>query len=650
MVVFFDLLVLDDDICLKKPHRERRLLLKRVIEPIDGRADISEQQVLDFSQPNSRCHLERIFAKAIAQRWEGCMLKGCDDPYFSMFQKGANSANGRWIKLKKDYIPGLGDTADIALIGAKYIPHDANALKQIPNLLWTHFFIGCLVNKEAILRLGATPRFRVIDVINRHCASLRNMQILNQFGEFHACDSLLSDHGFNIEYGKPNIPHMDVIFKTPFVVEMLGSGFEKPSGARYFALRFPRIVKIHWDRTFEDAVSFQELQDLADKARAVTAEDDSEQHRWSKRLKLSNGNYQYIVPAEQSFTSTATSEPETECYTASGSQDVTCAVMTELDKKSGIVSTDPIPIHIDATAKSRSPSSESDWNRNLLTENVNHSSHTKPRANTPTAQQASFSSRGSAGMKGSNNKIPVDNSAIRFAQTKSNEPYVGSTGYSSAASTTPTIVANRDIRLESPIINLPQYLCVHPSPDDNRNSFSNVTCQTDNFLQGLKMRYRNPSCRNLTLGLVLLDPNTSLLGPELLNIINSLSECLYENHEQRHNFPPSGKIFFLDSNIRNLGDGLQDARFCLRATWDNISEVYFYACVSWATAAAPCSIGTSQGLFNRSPSTSSLGHNAALAATPTPTPKQSTVSRTGISVSFQREELAFLEELVSIEP
>lgn len=650
MVIFFDVLVLDDDICLKKPHRERRLLLKRVIEPIDGRAGISEQQVLDFSQPDSPCRLERIFAKAIAQRWEGCVLKGCDDPYFSMFQNGANSANGRWIKLKKDYIPGLGDTADLAIIGAKYIPHDANALKQIPNLLWTHFFIGCLVNKEAILHLGATPRFQVIDVINRHCASLRNMQILNQFGEFHACDLLLFDHGFNIEYGKSNIPHMDVIFKTPFVVEMLGSGFEKPSGARYFALRFPRIVKIHWDRTFEDAVSFQELQDLADKARAVTAEDDSEQQQWSKRLKLSNGNSQYVAPAEQSFTSTATSEPETECYTASGSQDVTCAVITELDKKSGIVPTDPIPIHIDATAKSRSPSSESDWNRNLLTENVKQSTYPKPRAHTLAAQQAGFSFRGNVGMKGLNNKTPVDNSATRFAQTKSNEPYVGSTGYPSAASTTPTTVANRDIRLGSSIINLPQYLCVHPSPDDNRNPFSNVTCQTENFLQGLKMRYCNSSCRSLALGLVFLDPNTSLLGPELLNIINSLSECLNKNHEQRHNFPPSGKIFFLASNIRNLGDGLEDPRFCLRATWDNISEANFYACVSWATAATPCSIGTSQGLFNGIPSTSSLGHNAAVAATATPTPKQSTVSRTSISVSFREEELAFLGELVSIEP
>lgn len=653
MIVFFDVLVLDDDICLKKPHRERRLLLKRVIQTIDGRAGISEQQVLDFSQPDSSYRLERIFTKAIAQRWEGCVLKGCDDPYFSMFQNDANNANGRWIKLKKDYIPGLGDTVDLALIGAKYIPRDANALKQIPNLLWTHFFIGCLVNKEAVLHIGATPRFRVMDVIDRHCASLRNVQVLNQFGEFHACNSLFTDHGFNIEYGKPNIPPMDVVFKTPFVVEMLGSGFEKPSGARYFALRFPRIVKIHWDRTFEDAASFQELQDLADKARAVTAEDNSaEQEQWSKRLKLANGKTQYIVPAGQSFSSTAASEPESEGHNESSSQDIPCAGMSELHRECANVPANPIPIHSDNTAKSRSPSHESDWQGNLLTENVNQSSHQKPGAYALAARQTYGSYWGNTeNIKSSDDKAPFDNSVIRSAPAKSNEPHVDR--ILSTASTTPTTATKRDIHLISPLIKLPQYLCGPSSPAGNHNHLSKTTYQADNFLQGLTTQYHNSNTRILALGLVFLDPNASSLGPELLNIINSVSERLRRRiHEQL--FPPNGKIFFLDSNVRDLGDGPEDPRFCLRATWKNISEAYFYACVSWTTTAAtPYIVGTKNKLrdfINETPLTSGLGHNMTPADTPTSTSKQSTVPSTNISVRFEKEELAFLGELVSIEP
>ena len=39
------------------------------------------------------------------------MLKKCDNPYFSL-----NSAKA-FIKLKKDYIAGLGDTANFAIVG-----------------------------------------------------------------------------------------------------------------------------------------------------------------------------------------------------------------------------------------------------------------------------------------------------------------------------------------------------------------------------------------------------------------------------------------------------------------------------------------------------------------------------------------------------
>jgi len=41
------------------------------------------------------------------------MLKGQDNPYYLF------SGNNRFIKLKKDYIWGLGDTVDFAIIGGR---------------------------------------------------------------------------------------------------------------------------------------------------------------------------------------------------------------------------------------------------------------------------------------------------------------------------------------------------------------------------------------------------------------------------------------------------------------------------------------------------------------------------------------------------
>lgn len=677
MVVFFDVLVLDDDVCLKKPHRERRLLLKEVIQTIDGRADVAEQQILDFSRPNSQHRLEMLFSKAIAQRWEGCVLKGCDDPYFSIFPNSTNGSFGRWIKLKKDYIPGLGDTVDLSLIGAKHEPRDATALSRIPKLLWTHFFIGCLVNKEAVVQLGATPRFRVIDVIDRHCMSLQNMQILNQFGEFTSCNPA-SSHGFNIEYGMSTLPSMDAIFKTPFVVEMLGSGFEKPSGARYFALRFPRIMKIHWDRTFEDAATYQELQDLADKARAVTAEDnctEQEQEQWSKRLKLANGKAQYIVPWSQSVLSTATSsgsdvEDYDEC-----SQEVTiphnCPNQGAFNPPA-----DPIPIHVDSTAVCSSSSSESGLRSNPLTENANLSSYQNFKVRrdlTSAAKSATISP---------NNPIQDDENHIYNSQTTMDTPVIhprrtefrppkDNKDTTEVCNRTSTPIRQQTC-LKSPRLTLPQYLIETSSPTGHHQHFTDPSkCirTRDEFLQSLTTQYHKASLKDshpyatsqeTAMGLVLLT-NQRSLGPTLLDITRSISQFLKDNQQQPHqqHFPPKGKIFFLDSNILSLGKGPEDPRLCLSKTWENIGKVYFYACVSWTTIPPEepshyyfSGYGYGSGARDEIPCTSSLGRDGITPSSSSPVPilNENQTGVPSIAVNFGTDQVDCLGEFCSIEP
>lgn len=578
MIVFFDILALDDDVCVRKAHRERRLLLKDIVRVINGRASIAEQVVLDFSHRDSPYQLERLFAKAIAQRWEGCVLKGCDDPYFSIFQTDPKGSSGRWIKLKKDYIPGLGDTVDLVLIGAKYLSQDANSLRKIPKLLWTHFFIGTLVNKEAVSHLGATPRFRVIDVINRHCASLQNIQILNHYGEFCACSPKAPDHGFHIEHGKTDLPKMDVVFKTPFVVEMLGSGFERPSNARFYSLRFPRITKIHWDRTFEHAVSFQELQSLADSARAVIAEDDSgdqeqEQEQWSKRIKLSNGKPEYAVSLAQSFSTTTTSTQEIVDSSESGLQDNE--------------SSSHISIHVDETAKSRSPSFDTfdtDWNGTPLTETVNQSSCRNRHPNEGCQENLDENAKHSA-------------SRVQNQPTKSRHPA------QDAQCQTLYVALNKDSSC------LPRT--------------GNIM---ENFFQNLAKQYNSPRQKSpkLALGLAILNPSTTRLGPEMLSIIQGLARRIQKAQVQSNKFPPSGKIIFLDSNIWSLGGVSKDFRISFRTAWERITKECFYACISWK---AKSPHAPPQGISN----------NGLI-------PERLAVLNTDISVTFEKEEMGFLRE------
>lgn len=310
MIIFFDILLLDDDVCLGKPHRLRRLLLKETVKLIPGRAGISEQEVIDFSQPDGPRRLHIAFAKCISERWEGYVLKGCDEPYFAILSSDTPKGFCRWIKLKKDYIPGLGDTADFALVGARYDPKDAQHLSDIGHLSWTQFFIGCLDNKDAVIQSNALPRFRIVDIIGRHSLCVSDIRMLNQCGKFVACP-VESNHAFETYNLHNSLPEMKIVFKSPFVVEMLGSGFDKPGNTQYYTLRFPRVLKVHWDRHFQDAISFSELQNLAEKTRLVPEQGLLEEASLLyEKIEVTRGESEYMIETSQTsshstyFTST----------------------------------------------------------------------------------------------------------------------------------------------------------------------------------------------------------------------------------------------------------------------------------------------------------------------------------------------------------
>jgi DNA ligase 4 len=111
MIIFYNLLLLDDTVYIKETHNIQHRRLCTLVDCITSQVDVTSCKIADFSSPNALEVLGKVFTQAIVQRWEGLVLKGCDDPYFSL-----NSAKA-FIKLKKDYIVGLGDTADFAIVG-----------------------------------------------------------------------------------------------------------------------------------------------------------------------------------------------------------------------------------------------------------------------------------------------------------------------------------------------------------------------------------------------------------------------------------------------------------------------------------------------------------------------------------------------------
>ena len=286
MIMLYDVMLVDDDPVLHRTHRERRRLLERLVKPIKGRVGLLWQKHVNFSTPDGARRLKQALAEAFVKRWEGLVLKPSDEPYFNLGRKSNGRYPSRWIKLKKDCIKGLGDSADFAVLGAGYDVKEAGKYPDL-DLSWTHFYIGCLRNKDAVIQSAAKPHVLVFDKIS-DCIKREDVLYLNQHGQYplRAMDPRSKDvtEIYNLELAS-GLPIPKVIFRKPFVFDVAGSGFDKVPNRDIFTLRFPRVLRLHRDRDWKKAVSLDELQAMAIEARtAPTGDVSKEIAEWNEKL------------------------------------------------------------------------------------------------------------------------------------------------------------------------------------------------------------------------------------------------------------------------------------------------------------------------------------------------------------------------------
>ncbi len=296
MIYYYDLLLKDDDPVINQTHSTRRVLLEQVVKQTTGRAKLVDRKTIRFDFSDGPKQLQEYLTRAFVKRWEGLVLKPCHEPYFRTKSHAKAKYSSVWIKLKKDYIPGLGDTADFAIIGASYCPAEASKYKH-EKLTWTRFYIGCLTNKHSVLHFEAKPRYALVDSLNS-CMKRPDLRRINNEGQFGAEPYR---EGVTIQAFDIIVRYrqyiMSTIFREPFVFEVLGSGFDKQPNQNFYTLRFPRVLKIHWDRTWKDTVEFDELQSMAENERNFSSQDaPSEMAAWARRLDQAEGGKKKDAP------------------------------------------------------------------------------------------------------------------------------------------------------------------------------------------------------------------------------------------------------------------------------------------------------------------------------------------------------------------
>lgn len=312
MIVFFDVLLLDDKVMLTEPHRIRRAHLKGLVTPIEGEAQVVERHMIDFNSSRAKAELVQSFSHAIRMRWEGFVLKGLDDPYYTWKQ---DVRGIRGIKLKKDYIAGLGDSADLCIVGGHRDPKIETEL-NIGRLSWTTFYVACLTNKLQVQRFDARPTFKIIDCLGPGSLSKDDILTLNIEGRMVEDKYVADSEHMLIKHVRRDIPLPMSIYTKPMVVEIFGAGYERPQTADFYILRFPRRVgskiKIHKDRDVADTVDFDELQRMAEVSLKEADDHPSQEEiEWMERLLAADPKSKYIVEKSQSTSPSKTQHSAT---------------------------------------------------------------------------------------------------------------------------------------------------------------------------------------------------------------------------------------------------------------------------------------------------------------------------------------------------
>ncbi|KAF2761863.1 ATP-dependent DNA ligase [Pseudovirgaria hyperparasitica] len=261
-VFAFDLLYLNGEALVNKSFRERREALRGAFNETEG-----EFKLAQYGNTNELEEIQILLEDSVKASCEGLMVKMLDGPE-SSYEPSKRSQN--WLKVKKDYLSGVGDSLDLVVLGAYFG-------KGKRTSWYGAFLLACYnTNKqtyETVCNIGTGFSEAILE-------------------EFH---TKLSEN--TIDHPKPFYSHSagnkdqpDVWFEPKFVWEVKTA--DLTLSPRYKAaadqlgkgvsLRFPRFIKVREDKKPDQATSSRQIAEMYQRQESVAknkgpaADDDFE--------------------------------------------------------------------------------------------------------------------------------------------------------------------------------------------------------------------------------------------------------------------------------------------------------------------------------------------------------------------------------------
>lgn len=246
----FDILYLNGESLLTMPLTERREKLREAFTEIPGEFLFAKS--MDTSNVEE---IQTFLDQSIKDSCEGLMVKLLDGKE-SGYEPSKRSRN--WLKVKKDYIDGLGDSLDLVILGGYFGKGKRSK--------WYGAFLLGVYNQDS----------EVFETVCKTATGFSEEMLQEMHTKLKP--TVISEPNSDVSYDSTPANLPDVWFEPSTVIEILAAdlslspvykaGIDQMD--RGISLRFPRFIRVRDDKGIHDATSSDQIVEMYQRQASLT--------------------------------------------------------------------------------------------------------------------------------------------------------------------------------------------------------------------------------------------------------------------------------------------------------------------------------------------------------------------------------------------
>ncbi|KAL9032004.1 MAG: hypothetical protein Q9196_000017 [Gyalolechia fulgens] len=252
-VFAFDMLFYNGEAIVEKSLRERRELLHKAFTPAEG-----EFAFAQYGNTSDLEEIQTLLDVSVKASCEGLMVKMLDTDE-SGYEPSKRSRN--WLKVKKDYLTGIGDSLDLVVLGAYYG-------KGKRTSVYGSFLLACYNSStqmyESVCNIGTGFSEAMLEELHSTLSQIT----IEKPKPFYSHSSVPKDQP-NVWFEPRVVWEVKTADLTLSPRYKAGAEALADASGKGISLRFPRFLKVRDDKKPEEATGSRMVVEMYKKQESV---------------------------------------------------------------------------------------------------------------------------------------------------------------------------------------------------------------------------------------------------------------------------------------------------------------------------------------------------------------------------------------------